>query len=185
MINAGWIAAAAAHSVWWNFLFIVCTKGISVATPMALWKMQSESSSIFLFWLPSWAQTPKYQDHQDYKMLQRLGQEARLGPLTEEGWSVTFKIMLGNHTTVLSQKSHGNRERQPAGILASEWNAHILKCIGTRGSMWRHWKHMQPLAFPKFWDLAWYERKDCNYFLLVDRIIDTWKEGVMGSNQEW
>lgn len=183
MINVGWIAAAAAaHSVWWNFLFNVRTKGISVVSPMALWKMQPKSSSIFLFWLPYWAQTPGCRIMRITKSCCKdLARRRDYGTLKWGGWCATFKIMLGYHTTVLSQESHGNRGRQPVGILAVS-EMHISKNVYEQGTKCGN---TQPLAFPKFWDLAWCERKDCNYILLVDRIIYTWKEGGIGSNQEW
>lgn len=46
-----------------------------------------------------------------------LARRQDCGTLNWEGWSVTFKTILGIYTTVPSQESQGNSGRHPVGIL--------------------------------------------------------------------
>lgn len=143
-------------------------------------QMQPESISVFLFWLPSWAQAHHISKIPRQSEMQNVVAKTWSGGKTirlsaEEGRSMTFRDRGGesHSNSVLGkaieiEKTGGRRLGTD-----SEWNAQSLKCRWTRDSMWREWKQMQPVACAKFWDLAWCGSRDWNYFLLEDKIMYT------------
>lgn len=143
-------------------------------------QMQPKSISMFLFWLTSWAQAhltskiPRQSEMQNIVVKTWSGGKT-IGLSAEEGRNMIFRDHDGeSHSNSVLGKAMEIEKAGGRGLgTGSDWNAQSLKCRWTRDSMWREWKQMQPVTCAKFWDLAWCERQDWNYFLLEERIMYT------------